>query len=82
MTQIQSQPQSFPPFSNVPVRHAACSVAQSFSPTHDEIAHRAYDLYVASDCKAGQCASNWRQAEQELIHASGAAPRSQGSPLV
>ena len=82
MTQIQAQPQTFPPFSPVPVRHAACSEAQSFAPTHDEIAHRAYDLYVASNRKAGRCLSNWHQAEQELVHASGAAPLCQGSPLV
>jgi hypothetical protein len=35
-------------------------------PTHDEIASRAYELYVQSGCKQGQCTHNWRQAETEL----------------
>jgi hypothetical protein len=35
-------------------------------PTHDEIANRAYDLYVKSGRKQGQCNQNWHQAELEL----------------
>jgi hypothetical protein len=35
-------------------------------PTHDDIAQRAYDIYVKSDCKQGHCIQNWHQAEHEL----------------
>lgn len=40
-------------------------------PTHDDIAQRAYDIYVANDCRPGQCQQNWLQAEQDL-HQRGA----------
>jgi len=35
-------------------------------PTHDDIARRAYDIYLGNGCKQGHCKQNWRQAEQEL----------------
>lgn len=35
-------------------------------PTHDEIANRAYALYVKSGRKEGECNQNWHQAELEL----------------
>ena len=35
-------------------------------PSHDEISRSAYDIYVASGCKQGQCTKNWFQAEQSL----------------
>jgi hypothetical protein len=35
-------------------------------PAHDEIARRAYEIYVKSDCKEGQCQQNWHQAELQL----------------
>lgn len=35
-------------------------------PTHDAIAHRAYDIYVKAGCKQGHCKQNWQQAETEL----------------
>ena len=34
--------------------------------THDEIALRAYDIYVKSGRKQGQCTKNWHEAEHEL----------------
>ena len=34
--------------------------------THEEIAHRAYDIYVTSGRKPGHCIQNWQQAESEL----------------
>jgi Protein of unknown function (DUF2934) len=34
--------------------------------THEEIAHRAYDIYVKTGCKKGHCSQNWHQAEHEL----------------
>jgi len=36
-------------------------------PTHEQIAARAYDLYVAGGRQPGQCERNWLQAERELI---------------
>lgn len=35
-------------------------------PTHDDIAKRAYDLYVCSGYKKGRCEMNWQQAEYDL----------------
>ena len=35
-------------------------------PTHDDISKRAYEIYVLSGCKEGQCRQNWHQAESEL----------------
>jgi hypothetical protein len=35
-------------------------------PTHDEIAMRAYYIYLQSDRREGQCEKNWRQAEYDL----------------
>jgi Protein of unknown function (DUF2934) len=36
------------------------------SPSHDDIANRAYDIYVKNGCQQGQCEKNWHQAELEL----------------
>jgi hypothetical protein len=35
-------------------------------PTHDAVALRAYDIYVKTGRKQGQCKQNWQQAETEL----------------
>jgi len=35
-------------------------------PTHDDIARRAYDIYVKNGCKLGRCKENWQQAEHDL----------------
>jgi hypothetical protein len=35
-------------------------------PKHDEIARRAYSIYVKSGSKKGHCTANWSQAEREL----------------
>jgi hypothetical protein len=40
-----------------------------FPPTHDEIAHRAFDIYVRSGCEQGHCKQNWHEAEHELLAA-------------
>lgn len=34
--------------------------------TREEIAKRAYEIYVANGCKEGQSEQNWLEAEQEL----------------
>lgn len=36
------------------------------APTHQEIAKRAYDIYVQKGRRLGDCEQNWKQAEQEL----------------
>ncbi len=36
------------------------------TPTHDQIAQRAYQIYVANDCSKGRCELNWSQAERQL----------------
>ncbi len=35
-------------------------------PTHDQIAIRAYDIYVKTGREPGRCKRNWHQAETEL----------------
>ena len=35
-------------------------------PTHEVIARRAYDIYLKTGRKQGQCKQNWQQAEQAL----------------
>ena len=34
--------------------------------THEEVAERAYDIYVQNGCHEGQCQQNWEQAEKDL----------------
>ena len=34
--------------------------------SHDDIARRAYEIYVKSGSKNGRCRQNWQQAENEL----------------
>ena len=47
-----------------PMHHACCK--SGTAPTHDEIAERAYDLYVQAGREAGHCRRNWYAAEQSL----------------
>jgi hypothetical protein len=35
-------------------------------PTNQDIAKRAYEIYVEKGCQQGQCEENWKQAEREL----------------
>jgi hypothetical protein len=35
-------------------------------PTHEQIARRAYEIWVQSGCVTGRDAENWAQAEREL----------------
>jgi len=42
------------------------SLAQSATVTDDNIAHRAYDLYLARDREDGHDVEDWLQAEREL----------------
>jgi hypothetical protein len=45
-------------------QHSGC--CGGAMPSHDAIAHRAYDIYVKSGSKPGHCKQNWQQAEKEL----------------
>ncbi|MCX5658191.1 MAG: DUF2934 domain-containing protein [Planctomycetota bacterium] len=61
-------------------RNAPTASTPSPTPTHDDIARRAYDIYIRSGKKEGRCAQNWSQAEQELkraIAASYATPQTE-----
>jgi hypothetical protein len=40
--------------------------AQTTNPTTDDIAKRAYEIYLEKGCQQGQCEENWKQAEQEM----------------
>ena len=44
--------------------HTVLAVASM--PTHDDIAKRAYDIYIRTGSRQGQCKQNWQQAEQDL----------------
>lgn len=65
--------------------------AAQAAPTHDQIARRAYEIYVRNGRIDGRCQRNWEQAERELRTPSeisaapnvGAGPRNSGddSPL-
>ena len=41
-------------------------LAATAMPTHNDIARRAYEIYVERACRQGQSEQNWLQAEQEL----------------
>jgi hypothetical protein len=41
------------------------------SATKEEIAQKAYDLYVKEGCQQGHCQKYWHMAEQELASNSG-----------
>ena len=45
---------------------AAAPSAAPTAPTHEAIAHRAYDIYVKSGSTKGHCKQNWQQAEQSF----------------
>jgi hypothetical protein len=40
------------------------------APTHEQIARCAYDIYLEHGRMEGRSELNWRQAEEELAHAS------------
>jgi len=39
-------------------------------PSHDEIAERAYAIYIMTGCQQGCCKQNWNKAEVELQRAN------------
>ena len=44
---------------------AAQAPATDTGVTHNDIAKRAYEIYVENGCLPGQSEQNWQQAEQE-----------------
>ena len=42
------------------------NTATSKEPTHDQIAKRAYEIYIARNGAPGSPDTDWRQAESEL----------------
>jgi Protein of unknown function (DUF2934) len=47
-------------------RTAANTATASTGPTHEQIARRAYELYLARGATDGQAEQDWVQAEREL----------------
>ena len=35
-------------------------------PSHEDVARRAYEIYIKHGCRPGQCKQNWQQAENDL----------------
>jgi hypothetical protein len=60
-----------PKTTQVPVPQQAHDIprsksAQTTKTTIDDIAKRAYEIYLEKGCQQGQCEQNWKQAEREL----------------
>lgn len=45
--------------------------AENAKPSHEDIAKRAYEVYLRSGSKNGRCDRNWRRAERELRRRAG-----------
>ena len=81
MTTIQAQPRN-PPFRSEPLPPLTLCAVESTLSAHDQIARRAYEIYVASDRQPGCSISNWQRAEWEIALATGVRPWPAASPLV
>ncbi len=55
--------QSSPPL----ITAVACKPSAARKPTHDEIAKRAYQIYIEKGMPRGQSEQIWQQAEKELL---------------
>lgn len=56
-------------FSPVQTQHSSSNTnGNARPPTHDQIARRAYEIYVASGREQGHCTQNWVKAEQQLAN--------------
>ena len=66
LTSTSSKPTSATPSTSTSSGKGDCCGKSSCSATHDQIAKRAYDLYVAGGSTKGHCAQNWAQAEHDL----------------
>jgi hypothetical protein len=52
------------------VSRGPAAIPAASLPTHEQVAARAYDIYVRSGSQAGHCQENWLQAERELVNES------------
>lgn len=67
MTTHAAHPHASPTLTDTHTQHAgSCGNGHPCAPTHDQIAFRAYDIYVKTGRKSGQCKQNWDQAEKSL----------------
>ena len=90
MNNFVIQPESTRPFAVRPDRAAPTpEPAKAPSLSHEDVARRAYDLYVKKGRQPGQCQQNWHQAEHDLRHGGGecgcgpsSAPRTGSAPIV
>jgi hypothetical protein len=55
------------------------SAAAKAAPTHDQIALRAYHIYLQRNGAPGNPFDDWKQAEQELLAEGAAKPKSRTS---
>jgi hypothetical protein len=82
MTAFATEKQASRPFvGGQTPRFVACGNGQPCPPTHEEIARRAYDIYIAHDRSDGRSDMDWRQAEEELAHAATAARHKNETPF-
>jgi hypothetical protein len=65
---------TFPALRTPDAPHTA--VVAATPPTHDDIAKRAFEIYVKTGRRQGRCKHNWLQAEQDLRNEDKAACRS------
>ncbi len=55
------------PFGPQPAHNDPCGrAAAATMPRQEDIARRAYEIYVKTGCRQGQCERNWLEAEQEM----------------
>jgi len=78
---MQAQPRNHP-FCSQPLPPLTNCAVEPTPSAHDQIAQRAYEIYVDSDRQPGRSINNWQRAEWEIALATGARPLSSASPLV
>ena len=67
MTRHATHPHGSPAPTSLQTQHPdSCGEGHPYSPTHEQIAYQAYDIYVKTGRKSGQCKQNWQQAEEAL----------------
>jgi hypothetical protein len=63
---VKPQPKPAAPVVAKPQPKPAAPVAAKPQPTHDQIAHRAYEIYAGRGYTDGSHEQDWLQAEREL----------------
>ena len=62
----QELPRNFSRIQSVPPAPRPLSPSRVASPTHGDVAQRAYDIYTESGYQQGQSLLNWLRAEKDL----------------